>query len=316
MRLGINIMPPKNINDFFSPVSTGTNPHQQIDDLILMEELDKIAKENMMYGAMTQFQPDVHAPTVTPFALDAELAPLKAMGWLLGKGKGIKDVLSHTSKTIGDLLGGGFVPGKKGKWIDVDTSSRLARDVAEDLPDVRYIEGKAGKLRELETLSDEAAFTAESPEELNRVMEKYLGILRTENLSPGAGLTEDYFVKYPTKEGIGAIGFKPLRVTETWDEVIKGGTRASAVGQKTDEIGMMIRIDSNIESLTKEMFDVLQRGGKDLSSPDLSEYLKKNWEKFDELLESITIKDELSKRMEIRDELLKKHVDIAEGKPY
>ena len=193
---------------------------------------------------------------------------------------------------------------------------QLKEDIAKNLPDVGYIEGKAKKLRELETLSDEAAFTAETPAELKDTIEKFQSILKAENLSPGAGLTESYFVKYPSKEGIGAIKFEPLRLTETWDEFLEGGTRASSLGQKSQEQGMILQIDRELEVLSKEMLDVLKRGGKDLSSPDLAEYLKKNWEKFDELLELVTGKDELFERMRVRDEYLGKMVDISEGKPY
>ena len=98
--------------------------------------------------------------------------------------------------------------------------------------------------------------------------------------------------------------------------VLEGGTRASSLGQKSQEQGMILQIDRELEVLSKEMLDVLKRGGKDLSSPDLAEYLKKNWEKFDELLELVTGKDELSKRLRVRDEYLGKMVDISEGKPY
>jgi len=256
-------MPPKNINDFFSPVSTGTNPHQQIDDLILMEELDKIAQENMMYGAMTQFQPDVHAPTVTPFALDAELAPLKAMGWLLGKGKGIKDVLRHSKRTIYDLLNLD-VPGffsvqpyarknpkvnPMGKWIDMDTSSRLAQDVAEDLPDVANIERKAERLRYLEEgienkkgmLIDEAyqkflddprsikalekvlGKGAMSRDETMKIIERMQSQIKAENLRPGAGLTEPYHISYPHSTGDKVIPFDPIEVHKGYDMTEKGG---------------------------------------------------------------------------------------------
>ena len=200
--------------------------------------------------------------------------------------------------------------------IDRETAIQLKEDIAKNLPDVGYIEGKAGKLRELETLSDEAAFTAETPAELKDAIEKFQSILKAENLRPGAGLTESYFVKYPSKEGIGAIEFEPLRLTETWDEFVEGGTRASSLGQKSQEQGMILKIDRELEVLSKDMFDVLKRGGKDLSSPDLAEYLKKNWEKFDEFLELVTGKDELSQRMRVRDEYIRKMVDISEGKPY
>ena len=242
-------MPPKNINDFFSPVSTGTNANQQIDDLILMEELDRIAKQTEMHGAITQFHPDVHAPTVTPFALDAELAPLKAMGWLLGKGKGIRDVLSHTSKTIGDLLGGGFVPGKKGKWIDVDTSSRLAQDVAEDLPDVADIERRAERLRYLEGdienykemlkndayqefLDDPKVIKAleavlgkgaMSRDEMMQTIKRMQIEIKAENLRPGAGLTEPYHISYPHSTGDKVIPFDPIEVHKGYDMTEKGG---------------------------------------------------------------------------------------------
>ena len=244
-------MPPKNINDFFSPVSTGTNPHQQIDDLILMEELDKIAKENMMYGAMTQFQPDVHAPTVTPFALDAELAPLKAMGWLLGKGKGIKDVVKHGKETVYDLfnktfrrdLHTGNAP------ITEEAAIQLNKNIVENLPDVGYIEGKAERLRHIEggienykeMLKNDAYQEFLDDPQIIKVLEAVLGKgamsrdetmqtikrmqskIKAENLRPGAGLTEPYHISYPHSTGDKVIPFDPIEVHKGYDITEKGG---------------------------------------------------------------------------------------------
>jgi hypothetical protein len=98
-------MSPENINDFFSPVSTGTNPHQKIDDLILMAELDKIAKENTMYGAMTQFNPEdwTHGTGGLGLLEWADTGPIigmKALAGLVGKGgKGLSK-LHKTAKNI------------------------------------------------------------------------------------------------------------------------------------------------------------------------------------------------------------------------
>jgi len=84
------------------PVSTETNPHQQIDDLILMSELDKIAREDMMYGAMTQFNPEdwTHGTGGLGLLEWADTGPLltmKALAGLVGKGgKTAKKILDFT----------------------------------------------------------------------------------------------------------------------------------------------------------------------------------------------------------------------------
>ena len=62
---------------------------------------------------------NIHANPVHPLALEVEMAPLKAMGWLLGKTGGIKNILKHTKKTLGDLLG-------TSSRIDKDTATQLA----------------------------------------------------------------------------------------------------------------------------------------------------------------------------------------------
>ena len=90
MRLGINIMPPETINSFFTPVSTETNPHQQIDDLILMSELDKIAREDMTYGAMRQYG-TVEVTEAPGLGLlewvdTGPIVGMKALAGLVGKG--------------------------------------------------------------------------------------------------------------------------------------------------------------------------------------------------------------------------------------
>ena len=333
-------MPPKNINDFFSPVSTGTNPHQQIDDLILMEELDKIAQENMMYGAMTQFQPDVHAPTVTPFALDAELAPLKAMGWMLGKGKGIRDVVKHGKETVYDLfnktfrrdLHTGNAP------ITEEAAIQLNKNIVENLPDVRYIEGKAERLRELETLSDEAAFTAESPAELKDAMEKFQSILKAENLRPGAGLTEPYHISYPhSKSGSEVIPFDPIEVHKGYDMTEKGGKEFIAKhGEEAwqKEVSAYKKSQEDLEDWNMvEIENASQTLGDELSWWFEEEIVKRNinidaldveglaklvseFPHIDKLVKSKYMLKEMELRQEIRWEQQKTLRDILEGKPY
>ena len=335
-------MPPENINDFFPPVSTGTNPHQKIDDLILLEELNKIAKENMMYGAMTQFQPDVHAPTVTPFALDAELAPLKAMGWLLGKGKGIKDVLRHSKRTIYDLLNLD-VPGffsvqpyarknpkvnPMGKWIDMDTSSRLAQDVAEDLPDVGYIEGKA---KELEEFRDYFKHIG-SPGAMKKLEE----VEKLENLRPGAGLTEPYHISYPhTKSGSEVIPFDPIEVQRAYDMTEKGGKEFIAkYGEEAwqKEVSKYAKTQEYVEDLRmEEVLEAYETIGNELThwtaeqaakrniSIDDAEAIAKLIGEFPHINEYIKA-DRIIKELESRGEITWEHQktlrDIFEGKPY
>ena len=347
-------MPPKNINDFFSPVSTGTNPHQQIDDLILMEELDKIAQENMMYGAMTQFQPDVHAPTVTPFALDAELAPLKAMGWLLGKGKGIKDVLTHTGKTIKDFL-------YKRRGMDFDTSSRLAQDVAEDLPDVANIERKAERLRYLEEgienskemLKNDAYQEFLDDPQIIKVLEAVLGKgamsrdetmqtikrmqskIKAENLRPGAGLTEPYHISYPHSTGDKVIPFDPIEVHKGYDMTEKGGKEFIAKhGEEAwqKEVSAYKKSQEDLEDLKiVEIENASQTLGDELSWWFEEEAIKRNidvddseavidliaeFPHIDKLLKSKYMLKEMELRQEIRWEQQKTLRDILEGKPY
>jgi len=347
-------MPPKNINDFFSPVSTGTNPHQQIDDLILMEELDKIAQENMMYGAMTQFQPDVHAPTVTPFALDAELAPLKAMGWMLGKGKGIKDVLTHTGKTIKDFL-------YKRRGMDFDTSSRLAQDVAEDLPDVANIERKAERLRYLEEgienskemLKNDAYQEFLDDPQIIKALEAVLGKgamsrdetmqtikrmqsqIKAENLRPGAGLTEPYHISYPHSTGDKVIPFDPIEVHKGYDMTEKGGKEFIAKhGEEAwqKEVSAYKKSQEDLEDLKMvEIENASQTLGDELSWWFEEEAIKRNidvddseavidliaeFPHIDKLLKSKYMLKEMELRQEIRWEQQKTLRDILEGKPY
>ena len=102
-------MPPETLNSFFTPVSTETNPHQQIDDLILMSELDKIAREDMMYGAMTQFNPEdwTHGTGGLGLLEWADTGPIvgmKALAGLVGKG-GKTKAFSKINKIAKDMFG-------------------------------------------------------------------------------------------------------------------------------------------------------------------------------------------------------------------
>ena len=97
-------MTPETINSFFTPVSTETNPHQQIDDLILMSELDKIAREDMTYGAMRQYGTVevTEAPGLglLEWADTGPIIGMKALAGLVGKGgKGLSK-LQQTAKKI------------------------------------------------------------------------------------------------------------------------------------------------------------------------------------------------------------------------
>lgn len=309
-------MPPKNINDFFSPVSTGTNPHQQIDDLILMEELDKIAQENMMYGAMTQFQPDVHAPTVTPFALDAELAPLKAMGWLLGKGKGIKDVVTHGKETIAKLF--------DKKFLSEEVGLDLFRDIGKNLPPAGYIERKANRLKEIEhKISEKEAVRRQldfpyKRDEAGREVfydkgmykifddeiKKLKGIMNAENLRPGAGLIEDYFVQAPVKKGTGMFPFPPLEITSK--------------RQLMDEGVMIQETVPQVEELGRKMLEFMDTVPKSImdKEPEAIEYIRENWKDFDEYSGMKSFLDELANRMEARQSFLEEQLKIGTGGPY
>ena len=99
-------MPPETINNFFSPVSTETNPHQQIDDLILMSELDKIAREDMTYGAMRQYG-TVEVTEAPGLGLlewvdTGPIIGMKALAGLVGKGgKGLSKLQKTAKKIFG-----------------------------------------------------------------------------------------------------------------------------------------------------------------------------------------------------------------------
>ena len=340
-------MPPKNINDFFSPVSTGTNPHQQIDDLILMEELDKIAQEDMMYGAMTQFQPDVHAPTVTPFALDAELAPLKAMGWMLGKGKGIKDVVKHGKETVYDLfnktfrrdLHTGNAP------ITEEAAIQLNKNIVENLPDVGYIEGKAERLKdvnkELDELGELMFSTNLDLEEYTALDNRISQLVKTmgaENLRPGAGLTEPYHISYPhSKSGSEVIPFDPIEVHKGYDMTEKGGKEFIAKhGEEAwqKEVSAYKKSQEDLEDWNMvEIENASQTLGDELSWWFEEEIVKRNinidaldveglaklvseFPHIDKLVKSKYMLKEMELRQEIRWEQQKTLRDILEGKPY
>ena len=110
-------MTPETINSFFTPVSTETNPHQQIDDLILMSELDKIAREDMTYGAMRQYGTVevTEAPGLglLEWADTGPIIGMKALAGLVGKGGKDISKLHKTAKTIfgttDDVMEAGYI---------------------------------------------------------------------------------------------------------------------------------------------------------------------------------------------------------------
>jgi hypothetical protein len=327
-------MPPKNINDFFSPVSTGTNANQQIDDLILMEELDRIAKQTEMHGAITQFHPDVHAPTVTPFALDAELAPLKAMGWLLGKGKGIKDVLGKATETLSSLFKKGF--------LSESTAKDMLTDVSKNLPEFIDIERRAEKLKNINKELDELGElynTNLNFEEYTAVDNRISQLLKTidaENLIPGAGLTEPYHIGYPhTKSGKETIPFEPIEVQRGYDMTEKGAKEFKAkYGEEAfeKEVSKYTKTQEHVEDLRiVEIEDAYETLSNELTGWTAEEAVKRNIsiDDVDAMVELISefpyinqyikaerILKELESRGEIRWKQQKTLRDMFEGGPY